>query len=203
MHDVVLRNKVGVTQRTVIERILRVYDQATPLEKEVGADWYEEAGAIVAHLGQESGWGRLHTAAVVAHLSPRFPWPRNVAAAEHLLLRGMRLSGVIGRSYKAALRSLAADDPGETLTGPKTQRFYRNLLGDPEPVTVDVWAARAVSVTETQLARAGVYQALEHAFRLAARRRGITPAAMQATTWVVARGGDRSGAAVPFSLITS
>jgi hypothetical protein len=202
-HDAVLRNKVGATQRTIVERVLRVYDEATPLEKEVGSTWYDVAGEIVAYLGQESGWGRLHTAAVVAHLSPRFPWPRNVAAAEYLLIRGMRLSGVIGRSYRRALHSLTLEDPGTSLTGPKTQRFYRNLLGDLECVTVDIWAARAVGVSEMQLARAGVYQGLEHAYRLAARRRGITPAAMQATTWVVARGGHRSGAHVPFSLVKS
>lgn len=199
-HDLVLRTKVGVTQRTVIDRVLRVYDRASGAEREAGATWYDVAGDLTAYIGQESGYGRVHAAAVVAHLSPRFPWPRNVAAAEWLLMRGERFTGVLHRSYRAALASMSHPDPGATLSGPKTRRFFLNLIGDYEAVTVDVWATRAAGVTEDQLKLAGVYDAVEHAFRLAARRRDISPAAMQATTWVVTRGGDRSGAHVPLVL---
>jgi hypothetical protein len=42
---------------------------------------------------------------------------------------------------------------------------------------------------ETILGRAGVYAAIEHCYRLAARRACVDAVTMQATTWIVARNG--------------
>jgi hypothetical protein len=63
-------------------------------------------------------------------------------------------------------------------------------------VTVDVWAVRVALGTrpdaEQCLTRVGVYDALEHCYRLAAQRAGVDPTTMQATTWIVARNGRAS-----------
>ena len=88
-----------------------------------------------------------------------------------------------------ARAAMVADDPWSTFgDGPKTKAFAANIIGDDHAVTVDVWAARIAGITEEQLARVGVYEAVAHGYRLAAKRAGITPAQMQATTWVVIRG---------------
>lgn len=181
--------RIGVTLETVVRRIVRTFDEATPHMIEQGSTWYDEAGQIATDLAAESEWTREQCAAVIAHLSPRTPWARNVMGATDLCLSGEKSVGIIGRNYEAALASLEFDDPVDSFGGPKTRRFYLNILGDREAVTVDVWACRVAGIDETLLGRVGVYDAVEHAYRLAARRRGVDPSTMQATTWIVARNG--------------
>jgi hypothetical protein len=55
-------------------------------------------------------------------------------------------------------------------------------------VTVDVWIARVVGVTEQQLKLVGVYEGIAHCYRLVAKRAGLDPAQVQAITWIVQRG---------------
>lgn len=182
--------RVGSSTRTAVRNILAHWDRATASDIEAGAQWYGEAGAIVDSLATRAG-SREHAAAVLSHLSPRTTWARNVAGATALILSGEAptcLTANIARARKA----LDSTDPLGTLNGPKTKRFARNILGDTEAVTIDVWAARVAGIDhERDLDRVGVYDALEHAYRLAARRRGVSPTTMQATTWIVAR-NDRA-----------
>lgn len=180
-------SRIDLNLETVVRRIVRVFDKATPSDIEAGARWYDEAGDLVAELAARAG-SLEHAAAVVSHLSPRTPWTRNVEGAIELIITG-KAPGCLGANIERALVALKSDDPMSTLKGPKTSRFARNMLGDREAVTVDVWAARVAEVDEALLGRKGVYQAIEHAYRLAARRRGVDPATMQATTWVIVRNG--------------
>lgn len=184
-----------ITLETVIRRILSVFDAATASDIEAGAQWYGSAiGDILTAMALASGHSVERCAAVIAHLSPRTPWGRNTAGA-WLTITGedARSIGCIGANVDRAEAAMVADVPLATVNGPKTSRFARNLLGDRDAVTVDVWAARvalgASDDVEAVLRRAGVYEALETAYQLAAARRGVDPATMQATTWVVARNG--------------
>lgn len=188
-HDKVMRAKCGMTLETAVRRILRTFDAATPSDIEAGAQWYPNGARIVADM--VGGTVTLeHAAAVLAHLSPRTPWSRNVAGAVELVTTGNAPAGHIGRNVDGAVRALESDDPLSTLNGPKTRRFAANFLGDTEAVTVDVWALRVVGIHDDNvISRVGAYDAVEHAYRLAARRRGVDPSTMQATTWIVARGG--------------
>jgi hypothetical protein len=122
-----------------------------------------------------------------------------VAGAYVLVAHGPEAAaelGCTGANVYRAARALESADPLSTF-GPKahkTRRFARNLLGDRRSVTVDVWAARTalgdtVEDPERALRLVGVYAAVEHAYQLAARRRGVDPTTMQATCWVVERGG--------------
>ena len=184
--------RIGTSTRAVTDRIVKVFDKATPSDIEAGSRWYDEAGELCSDLASKAG-SREHAAAVIAHLSPRTSWTRNVEGAIELLVTGSCTgSGCIGANVdraQTALACLTGDEAIETLNGPKTRRFALNILGDRESVTVDVWAARVAGITEQDLGKVGVYDAVEHAYRLAARRRGVDPATMQATTWVVARNG--------------
>jgi len=184
--------RIGTTTRATVDRIVATFDRATASDVEAGASWYADAGSIADTLAGKAG-SREHAAAVIAHLSPRTTWSRNIAGAVSLLTDGST-AGCIGANVDRARAALQSDDPIGTLRGPKTRRFALNILGDRDAVTVDVWAARvaigAVSDDpERDLSRVGVYDALEHAYRLAARRRGVDATTMQATTWIVARNG--------------
>jgi hypothetical protein len=174
---------------TLTRRILRTFDGATASDLESGATWYDDAHALAVDLSARHGIPVDNAAAVIAALSPRTPWSRNVAAAVTLLATG-DAPGNIGRNVETARR--AVTDGFAALGGPKTSAFARNIAGDTEAVTVDVWAARVADIDENLLTRKGVYDAVAHAYRLAARRRGVAPTTMQATTWIVARNGRAS-----------
>lgn len=188
-HNVRLRKAGLPTVETLTRRILAVWERATAADVEAGATWYNEAQELAFHLGRNSGHGLEAAAAVISHLSPRTTWTRNVTGAITLLTYGEQADGIIGANYDRARASLSFEDPADSFGGPKTLRFYRNICGDTEAVTVDVWAARVAGVDEALLKRVGVYDAVEAAYQRAARRVGVEPSTMQATTWIVARGG--------------
>lgn len=193
-HDTTIRNVYGITLATVVRRIVRTFDRATAADIESGARWYDEAGELATHLSSRSDRvaTRDHAACLIAALSPRTSWSRNVAGALDMA-DGQIPDYCIGTNVDRALGVLDADDPYSAMgNGPKVANFARNIAGDREAVTVDVWACRVVDIDELKLGRKGAYDAIAHAYRLAARRRGVDPATMQATTWVVARNGRAS-----------
>jgi hypothetical protein len=172
---------------------VNTFRRATPADIAAGARWYADGEAFIERLAAQHGLTRETVGAVVSHLSPRTPWARNVEGAVNLLATGSA-PGCMGENVKRARKALASDDPIGTLNGPKTRRFALNLLGDREAVTVDVWAARVAlgdraDDYELILDRVGAYDAIEHAYRVAARRLGLDPVTVQATTWIVARNG--------------
>jgi hypothetical protein len=183
---------VGTSTRATVDRIAATFGRATDSDRASGAAWYADGGAIVDSLADQSGHSREHIAAVISHLSPRTPWGRNVYGATMLVTQGTAPT-CIGSNVERARGALASDSPLATLNGPKTRRFAHNLLGDRSVVTVDVWAAKVAfghdRPAETILRRVGVYDAVEYAFVLAARRLGVDPVTVQATTWIVARNG--------------
>lgn len=193
-HDETTRRVFGISLETVVARILRTFDKASASDVESGVHWYDEAGTLASDLAATTGHSRDVCAAVISHLSPRQFWARNVASATAILSGDDAYPGIMGRELSRALsaRDDGWDDLAESFNGPKTRRFYLNIIGDREAVTVDVWACRVADLDETALGRKGAYEAVEHAYRLAARRRGVDPSTMQATTWIVARNGRAS-----------
>lgn len=193
-HDTTFRKSYGITLETVVQRALRTFDKATPADLEYGASWYPEAGQQAADLAIASHRSKECCAAVISHLSPQLKWVRNVLAAHALLVDKEVIPGVLSRSVEKAqaaiLRDEAGDPVDESTFGVKTLRFYRNIMGSHDDVTIDVWALRTVGLDDDKdLSAAGRYGALEHAYRLAARRRSVEPDTFQATAWVVTRGG--------------
>lgn len=205
--DAILRERAGVTLETAVRRVLARFDAATPSDLEAGAQWYGGAESIVATMSRVTGRSAETCAAVVAHASPRTTWQRNLAVAWAILTtapgesafdRG-RSAGGMGGNVSRAVAALDAIAPLATLNGPKTAAFARNITGDRDAVTVDVWAVRAAlspnylrgtgDNAESILSRGGVYGAVAQAYRIAARRRGVDPTTMQATVWVVVRNG--------------
>lgn len=194
-HDTTSRAVFGISHETIVKRILRTFDRASTSDIEQGARWYDEAGRLASDLAIESDWGTVtpqHAAAVIAQLSPRTTWSRNVSTATALIYHGVeaaRALGAMSANVDRAVVALESFDPIATINGPKTRSFAENINGDREAVTVDVWAARVADLDENLLGRKGAYDAVAHAYRVAARRRGVDPATMQATTWIVARNG--------------
>jgi len=185
-HDTVLRSKVGRSQRATVDRIMAHYRRATEEDILAGKAWYAEASSFADELSAQGDITREQAAAVIAHLSPRMPWERNKLEARSLVLTGQ--AKALGACIARANAAMISDEPLATFGGPKTRAFAANIAGDESAVTVDVWASRVAGVDEKELGRVGVYEAVAHCYRLAAKRVGISPTAMQAITWVVLRG---------------
>jgi hypothetical protein len=189
--DQICAQRIGVSFDALVLRIVRTFDRANVSDLEAGARWYNEARDLAENLAYSSGYSREHCAAVISHMSPRTTWARNVTGAVTLLTYGNKASGIIAANYDRALASLEYLDPLDSFgpTAPKTRNFAANIAGDDEAVTVDVWALRVVGLDDKIVGRAGVYDVIADAYRAAARRRGVLPTTMQATTWIVARNG--------------
>lgn len=184
--------KLGTTPQMVTDRILSVWKQATPTNIEDGAQWYLLRQQEVYEYAETYAVTPEYVATLIAHLSPRTPWDRNIKGARSVL-RGQPIAGLIPANLARAVAAGHTTDPLSTLKGKKTRSFALNMLGDLYEVTIDVWAARvalgACSDLENRLKRVGVYEALAYCYRDAAQRVGVTPPTMQATTWIVARNG--------------
>lgn len=188
-----LIRRASTTTAHAVRRILATYDRATEDDRAAGREWYARARAEASLLAPHVG-GIEHGAAVLSAYSPRTSWKRNTLVARHYALTGTKHYAAMAENHKRALVVTASSDPLNALTGPKTRAFARNIVGDEQAVTVDVWAARIAlgmdrDDVDLVLARRGVYDALARAYRIAAARRGVSPAIMQATTWIVARNG--------------
>lgn len=204
MHNETLKAKAGTTLAGCVRRIVATYQLATVQQLRAGERWYADGGEIVADIAAGGGIGTERAAVVVAHLSPQTSWQRNVTGARQLVREG-RADHCMGSNITRALLAMHADDPWSTFgaRSPKTRRFAANLLGDTQLVTVDVWAMRVAlgrgwgpnwrKGDDRDLAlilgRVGVYEAVEHAYRRAARQLQEAPTTVQAATWIVARNG--------------
>lgn len=159
-----------------------------------GLRWYSEAHATAEALAAgTSGAVTVEQAAgVIAALSPRVQWARNVALAAlvveaHTL--GARMpGGVFRRQLSTACAILDGRQAGPT--GPKVSAFHRAIMGDRSAVVVDVWAARAAGVPMPQgrTLNRTQYRAIEAAYREAAEALAVDPRDLQAAVWVSVRG---------------
>lgn len=193
-HRQILKDKAETTFARCVRNIAETYAQATPDQVDQGARWYAEAGQTVADIADRGGISIERAAIVVAHLSPRTTWRRNVAGAYQLVMEG-KADHCMGRNVTRALAALEAVDPWQTFTGEarKTSRFAMNLLGNTRVITVDVWATRIALGTgpdhDLLIGRTGVYEAIEAAYLTAAQSLGQPGPATQATAWIVVRNG--------------
>ena len=73
---------------------------------------------------------------------------------------------------------------GEKLSGPKVSRFYQNLIGNLEVVTIDGWMLKLWGVVLiSHNVNSKQYGRLERAFQRWARSRRMKPANAQAILW--------------------
>lgn len=188
-HDDVLRKNFGVSQRTVVDRIMRVYARASEDDVLEGKAWYADAQGLARELAELANVSVERSAIVIAHLSANNGWASNKVVARQILVDG-RNGGHTKKVMAKVHQALADGNPWSSFsaTSHKTRSFALNIIGDADAVTVDRWACRIAGVDQDKLGNVGAYEAVAHCYRLAARRAGISPSAMQAVTWVVERG---------------
>lgn len=174
-----------------VDNILSVYRRATADQVARGLSWYADAHTIALGLDTDNV-GRA--AGILAALSPRMPWARNITLAARVYTEH-KASGTLGRSCAMADAIFNGADPDAILRGSKINAFWRTIADptDPTAVVVDrhavsVAIGRVSSDDDTKiLTRKGVYEMYAEAYREAARIAGVAPSQMQAITWVVWR----------------
>lgn len=206
-----------------ITRYFRSIDPAVIAE---GREWYPKAFALAEKLAadylpedydyRDDEWAREITkaAAVIAVLSPRLAWSKNVELAqriyrwhaEHgfkgaLTMVDLSWPGLKDGARKA-LKILEGWDVNETVKGPKVRQFWHTIVNpsDPRAVVVDRHAFAVAAgrvLTDEELGkysgRLGTYDAVSEMYRRAAKiltlelEATITPAEVQAITWTAWR----------------
>lgn len=178
--------------RRMTRRLIRLHAETTALDLAEGIRWYDRARAAAEAMA--IGDDISQAAAVIAHLSPRESWSRNVANAARVMeaaADGGQCPAVHTEKQRAKAWAAAtgAVDPGAN-HGPKTEAFWANILGDLERVCVDSWAARAATGDASHKGPDGRYQygLMERAYQRAARAVGMAPRDLQAAIWISVRG---------------
>jgi hypothetical protein len=174
--------------------VTAAYRLASVDDRVEGRSWYATARAVAESLDPEDP---SRAAAVIAVLSPRLSWRKNIEAARDAYAG--RAPRVIGANARKAELILAGADPEDVVSGPKTRAFWRTIAdpSDPRAVVVD---RHAVSVAVGRnlddaergrlLGKVGAYDAVADAYRRAARILSreygtqLSPAEVQATTWL-------------------
>lgn len=167
-------------------RYLRAYDRATDEQKAAGRAWYPRVSAVADGLAGDAGITREMAAGVIAALSPRETWARNVINAR-AAVKGEPF-GALGNSKRAAARILAGERVDDVLGGQKTRAFARACAGDLDAAVIDVWMLRAAGDDARKGASVKRYHQLAETLASAARARGERVAAFQAIVWIVVRG---------------
>ena len=181
-----------------VDNILSVLDRATDREFTEGMYWYNAANALAWELDHVD---IRRSAGVIAALSPRLRWDKNVAYARLAYnLKGYAIDMVenyiptLKNSRRKALAMVNGALPRDVLgKGLKTNAFYDNILRpyDSQRVTVDKHAfciARgAWEGYKNHVVTDKEYIAIEKAYVEAAWEADLMPLQIQAITWVAWR----------------
>jgi len=190
----------GFTTRTVRANLLRAWNSANDEQLLAGLAWYDDAHDFAADLARATDTDLVVVAAVIAALSPQTRWQANKDAAVELLKNGTRYPGMLVSNYERAKRVINAGPMGALAalqtrgdeSAPKIAAFARNILGDTDRVTIDVWASRAALISarhkdinpEKILSRVGMYEAIAEQYRWLANKVDVTAPQAQAVVWV-------------------
>ena len=178
------------TQRLYRKNLRAWYEQATPDERADGLAWYPSARREVARIACDYRIPNRMVAHVIAALSPRNKWGRNLQDAEAFVAaflenRPMPSANTFKSNARSAWRVLHENAEA---TGPKVSSFAANLTGDDETVTVDTWAIRAATGGKVDaVSNLGEYREVARAYQAVAHELGLTPASLQAIVWVTIR----------------
>lgn len=168
--------------------------------KDIGEaiNWYAHSFAAATKLAKQYNVPINVVCGVIAALSPRISWPRNMELAEMLLNAPKGKLPCLGRSEAKAKAILNSDGSQAAIlallgNGPKTRAFYFNL-SEPQKndhVTIDVHAT-SIAVGENQnhdkvSITPAAYKVLQSCYIQVAAESGRFGHELQAITWVAWR----------------
>jgi hypothetical protein len=181
--------------------ILAVYNLANVADRANGEAWYPVASSIAQTLADSYGVSYIQAVGVIAALSPRNKWERNIADAESLIkvytvdpesAADVKVC-TFGSNKQKALKILAdsnidADGMLAILSGPKLREFASCIMGNPEEVCIDghaysIWLGDRVTLANVPSIGVKLRRQIKADYVNAARELGISAPEVQAVTW--------------------
>lgn len=186
---------------TNVQNILSVYNLANASDTATGLNWYKQALAAAKLMAARYGIHAHEAAGVIAALSPRNRWERNLQDAENLIAAyaaagaegcaTVKVCTFAGNKAKA-VRILQAGcitdaDVIKILSGPKLTEFYSCIVGISD-VCIDghayaIWFGERVTLANVPSIGVKLRREIKADYRQAAEILGVTPAECQAVTW--------------------
>ena len=178
-----------------MDKIIKVFSRATESQFNEGMEWYSNAHKFALSLSQDV----RKAAGVIAALSPRQRWETNMKGAVKIFRAFDNHSSIVpnvGGVYKnvdKAWRIVNGEDPEVVLvsTNPKkyykVRRFFRNILGEQNLVTIDYLTARVALDNTPEYVTGKLYLEIEKRFQKIAEKLKLPPRELQAICWLVER----------------
>ena len=191
--------------RTNIDNIKAIYQLATLTEKQDGITWYPQADQIAISLADRHEISEAQAIGVIAALSPRNRWERNVQDADSLIaafVAGGSEQAMLtkvctfGANKAKAVKVLGLIAPTlaqvlDVLSGPKLREFASCIAGLAD-VCIDghafcIWNGGRTSLADVPAIGVKLRREIKADYQAAADELGLTAAALQAITWVTWR----------------
>lgn len=182
------------------DNVRSVLTQATDAELLTGASWYAETREELRQLGSQLGFDLKVTAGVFAALSPANRIDQNWIDTRNLLEAAREVDSeevpdwlkvsTWHRNKRLAWQIARGD---AWIDSPKCGAFVQNLLGNEDVVTVDRHAFNVAIGEQLVISEKGPkittrrYQLVAEAYRQVAEEFGLSPAQVQAITWLTWR----------------
>ena len=173
-------------------RALLTRAQFTPVW-DAGLMWYADAHQLWNHLAHTRKLSTDKVAQIASALSPSVQWEINKVDT-HTLINAYQNNRDIESfnvstydANKAKAWEIMGGYNSVKPTALKTYAFYRNMMLDPDPVTIDRWMLRIFFQRPIKSLTTARYRACEQIIRDVASEFNLLPYQAQAIVWEQAR----------------
>jgi len=179
-------------QTQIRKNLQAIYKTTTKQEQRNGKQWYKTANSLALEIAQATGNAyTLETVAeVIAALSPRNKWERNILDAQNVLtahqngIHPNEINVCTFNGNKAKAFDIAQGFDQIKDTAKKTFAFTKNILLDGDFVTIDLWHLRACfGTTITTGLTPKAYETIQRITIQEAQKVGLTGYEFQAIIW--------------------
>ena len=184
--EIPTRNEIDMNYENTYRQIVK---SAKASQVEQATQWYADAEAVaheIVDIYKTRGMdvSLEQAASIVSAFSPRQRWSTNVRQALRFA-HGDDTMRCLPNNLKMAQRALEIGF--DALNGKKTNSFARNIAGDENAITIDIWMMRSAGLTKDSPNKTD-YTQLSEAIEKIAQETAMTPRTIQALIWVVYRG---------------
>ena len=184
--EIPTRNEIDMNYEDTYRQIVK---SAKASQIEQATQWYADAEAVAHEIvdiykSRNMDVSLEQAASIVSAFSPRQRWSTNVRQALRFA-HGDDTMRCLPNNLKMAQRALEIGF--DALNGKKTNSFARNIAGDENAITIDIWMMRSAGLTKDSPNKTD-YSQLSEAIEKIAQETAMTPRTIQALVWIVYRG---------------
>ena len=187
-----------------VQSITAVFNLASQADRNQGINWYSKALDFAYELEASYGVQLETIVGVIAALSPRNRWERNMQDAESMVkvyaaggdyndLMSLKVcTFTTGKQKAAAILTDKVSDRDALLAilkGPKLCEFFNCILGDVDDVCIDghaysIWVGDRITLANVPSIGKKLRQTIKADYQQAAKNLGLKSHELQAITWV-------------------